>query len=455
MHIPKWLRTVAVVAAILLQPVTASAAPEVGWWWNPNESGRGFFIESDEGVIYLAGYFYESDGRATWLVSGGPNADPYTYSGRLLAYRSGQTLFGDYQPPAAPTDAGAVSLNFTDDTHGTITWPGGTIAIERQRFGGATDDVTPDSGWWWNEEESGRGYSVEVQGDSIFIVAFMYDDSGNPVWYYSAGPMDSDSPTTYEGPWLQFANGQTLTGPYKPPTPPVPVGQLSVEFTGIDEATFEFDDLAPATTRVRPAAAIRPVVIVVTPEIHKATPTYVRASKYAGVFNWKAVSVFVNAVNDIKITTTVTAVVTGNLVWNEDEIPALGDGFRTPFDSYTLGGDSSPTLTWTQTQVGAGTSCQAAFSEALHDDGSRLKVNAYAEYVGTIKVAQPSTTSVDLACKFPDGSVGHNQVAVLFQPQFAINGMAKKAALTKKLKPSHPSPEITITGNWTFAAIAP
>lgn len=67
---------------VLLAAGPARAAPEVGWWWNPSESGRGFFVESQNGIMYLAGYFYEPDGRATWLVSGGPNADPYSYQGR-------------------------------------------------------------------------------------------------------------------------------------------------------------------------------------------------------------------------------------------------------------------------------------------------------------------------------------------------------------------------------------
>jgi len=230
---------------ILLAAGPARAAPEVGWWWNPNESGRGFFVESQNGIIYLAGYFYEPDGRATWLVSGGPNADPYNYQGRLLAYSNGQTLFGDYKPPTTPLDAGPVSISFSDDTHGTIVWPGGMIPIERQRFGAGTAAFGADSGWWWNEAESGRGYSIEVQGDKIFVVSFMYDAAGRPVWYYSAGTMTS--PTTYSGPWLQFSGGQTLLGPYQPPGTPVEVGQLSLQFTATDQATLTFQDARAAT----------------------------------------------------------------------------------------------------------------------------------------------------------------------------------------------------------------
>ena len=112
-----------VLGALWLHAGLAVAEPESGWWWNPTESGRGFFIEMTAGVLYVGGYFYTDDGRATWISSGGPLTDPWHYEGALQAYRNGQTLFGDYRPPAAPADFGRITIHFNDDLHGTITWP--------------------------------------------------------------------------------------------------------------------------------------------------------------------------------------------------------------------------------------------------------------------------------------------------------------------------------------------
>ena len=260
------VRALLLVLVMSCLPGAASAAPEVGWWWNPAESGRGFFIENKDGVIYLAGYFYENDGRAKWLVAGGPIADPYTYDGRLLAYNGGQTLYGDYVHPAAAVDVGAVSLRFSDDTHAVLTWPGGSIPIGREVFDTGAAPFQPINGWWWNDTESGRGYSVEVRGGSAFVVAFMYDDAGNPVWYFSAGPMSS--PTTFEGPWLQFANGQTLTGSYHPPGVPTTVGQLSLQFNSDDDATATWTD-APASSGAKAFPKIRSKLINLKPEFPK------------------------------------------------------------------------------------------------------------------------------------------------------------------------------------------
>jgi hypothetical protein len=261
------LRYAFAAGALSLLPGHVSAEPENGWWWNPAENGRGYFIESTGGVTYLAGYFYDSDGRATWLSSGGPTVDPYRYTGTLQSYRNGQTLFGAYQPPGSVVDEGPIEVKFDDDAHGTITWPGGTVAIERQIFG-IDEDVPfelwllglieppfrPETGWWWNEAESGRGFSIEVQGSNIFVVSFMYDEAGNPIWYFSAGPLAT--PEHYEGEVLLFAGGQTLSGPYRTPTHEV-IGRMTIDFSATDDATISVTDPASGKTFVSGAISKR------------------------------------------------------------------------------------------------------------------------------------------------------------------------------------------------------
>lgn len=230
---------------------SAFADPEAGWWWNPNESGRGFFVESQGGLTFIGAYLYDSDGRASWLVSGGSNADPYHWTGDLYNKKNGQTLFGSYVAPGNASIVGQLAVHFNDDTHGTLTWPGGQVAIERQAFGSGAPAFLPYTGWWWNPNESGSGYSVEVQGNNLFVVGFMYDDSGFPVWYYSAGPMAD--PTTYHGDVLQFANGQTIGGPYQAPGTPTKVATLDIRFTDATHAAFTVADTAGSAAHAKVA----------------------------------------------------------------------------------------------------------------------------------------------------------------------------------------------------------
>jgi hypothetical protein len=85
---------------------------------------------------------------------------------------------------------------------------------------------------------------VEIQGEHAFVVAFMYEETGDPIWYFTAGPMSS--PTRFEGDWLEFSGGQTLAGPYRPPAAPRNLGRVTIDFVAADDATIAFTESALA-----------------------------------------------------------------------------------------------------------------------------------------------------------------------------------------------------------------
>jgi hypothetical protein len=447
-------RALLVAAMFATHSGLAACAPEVGWWWNPAESGRGFFIESHDGVMFMAGYFYESDGRATWLVSGGSNADPYAYSGRLLAERAGQTLTGPYQPPTPPVDSGAVSLHFTSDTQGTLTWPGGTVDIVRQRFGGEGAPFQPDAGWWWNPEESGRGYSVELQGDKLFAVAFMYDAAGNPVWYYSAGTMTS--PSSYDGPWLQFSHGQTQGGAYRFPDAPVPVGRLHIDFTAIDEAWFTIsDDVAP------PGLLAKGFKQVTVPAKRQFTakPTFVPAERYDGNFTQKTELVSTASAAGVTLVTKTTTTVVGKVTWIASDLASLG-GIRGPRQTYFLMPDLANMpikLTAEYSQNGAGLSCAGSATKSfpLADAASTLDVNGYGQYKGTIELG---AIELELTYTCKDLETGESFSTTLparTAPHLKIDGPSFVYGLTgdRVTVYSSVSPTLQDNDTWSFAAV--
>jgi hypothetical protein len=85
----------------------------------------------------------------------------------------------------------------------------------------------------------------------------MYDDSGNPVWYYASGVMPSES--SFSAPVYRFAGGQAIGTPYRPPGAPVRVGTLSLEFSGTDEAELTIADEPLAAKRQR-GGRLRPTL---------------------------------------------------------------------------------------------------------------------------------------------------------------------------------------------------
>lgn len=92
-----------------------------------------------------------------------------------------------------------------------------------------TRAAMPESGWWWNAAESGKGYAIEVQDDSLFFATFAYYSDGTPVWYVSSGRMSSD--TAYSGRLLRFAGGWCFGCARTTPTG-TDVGAIQINFSG-------------------------------------------------------------------------------------------------------------------------------------------------------------------------------------------------------------------------------
>ncbi len=220
--------------------------PQTGWWWNPLEDGRGFSLEVRGNNLFFAAFLYDVSGRSTWYVSTGPiSLNGTYYTGDLLSAKNGQTLGGAYPGFPALTSVGSITIAFNNPATGTIVWPGGTVPI--QRFNIVPNGLNlapvagqPENGWWWNEQEAGRGFFLEWQGGNLDIAGYMYDDAGNSVWYLTTGPLaGTESARAFSGSWWSFGNGQTLTGPWKPNTRlSSNVAPVTIQFNGVDRATM-------------------------------------------------------------------------------------------------------------------------------------------------------------------------------------------------------------------------
>ena len=386
-----------------LQASAAFAAPETGWWYNASQQGRGFFIEMKGTQLFMAGYFYADDGRATWAVSGGTITDLNNYSGTLNAVKNGQTLLGPYKAPNPQTDItnlGQVSLNFTDATHGTLTWPGGVIQIVRQPFGSGDASFQP-SGWWYNAAENGRGFSIEVQGSVLDVVGFMYEGDGHPVWYISSGPMTS--PTHYAGQLDQLKDGQTMSGPYKTPSfvSPVP-GFIAIDFASLESGTITLSDTALKAL----------VTVPITPQLPNP-PLSSLAADWGGTYSG-------TLINDPPGADIATVTAAGDVTWvdaagvagNTIVFPATA----TPNRAYVISGGTA-TLTVTGTAslalLGQSATCtltgSTPVSLAATFGNSYLLFEGNGTVTGQIATKAPLLLPVTATCATPIGPVVTSQ----------------------------------------------
>jgi len=224
---------------LLSTTTPTTITPTTGWWWNASESGRGFSIETRSGSLFMGSFLYASDGAPEWYVSSGTISNG-SFSGVLAEYVNGQSLSGAYRAPSLLGSAGTISLSFSSSTAGTLTLAGVATSIVRFPLSGSTvvsaASGSPETGWYWNSSESGRGFFFEVQGSTLFMAAYLYDDAGRSFWAVSTGTMTSTQ--AFSGALLRCAGGQTPGGAYQAPTCVSDLGSISIVFPTTTTATL-------------------------------------------------------------------------------------------------------------------------------------------------------------------------------------------------------------------------
>ena len=104
--------------------------PVAGLWWNPNESGRGYNIQTQHGVVVVTMFSYTNAGDPVWYLAFGPLANAgggVAAIGTLDKYRGGQCASCAYQKPTMMGNDGAITVTFTSATAATVQLPGGHV----------------------------------------------------------------------------------------------------------------------------------------------------------------------------------------------------------------------------------------------------------------------------------------------------------------------------------------
>ncbi len=97
----------------------------------------------------------------------------------------------------------------------------------------------PTMGLWWNADESGRGYEIDLQGDTMIVTTYVYESSGDPIWYLSSGTYDHDT-GVFQSTYDIFANGQCFGCPYAAPDHTGDAGPITITFHTNQTATLTY-----------------------------------------------------------------------------------------------------------------------------------------------------------------------------------------------------------------------
>jgi hypothetical protein len=98
----------------------------------------------------------------------------------------------------------------------------------------------PTVGLWYNPQESGRGFNVDIQGDTMIVTTFIYEPGGDPIWYLSSGTYDHRT-GVFRSTYDSYANGQCFgCSPGSPVAQVGAGGQISITFHNDQSATLTY-----------------------------------------------------------------------------------------------------------------------------------------------------------------------------------------------------------------------
>lgn len=116
------------------RPVPATREqPEVGWYWNPLQPGRGYAIEVQNNRLFMAAFHYHHDGTPTWNIVDTDLSTGAT-TAAFMRYADGQSLTSAHRTPRAER-IGDISLVFRSACGGMVQFDEREIiAIRRFRI---------------------------------------------------------------------------------------------------------------------------------------------------------------------------------------------------------------------------------------------------------------------------------------------------------------------------------
>jgi uncharacterized protein (TIGR03437 family) len=229
------------------QPLTT---PANGWWFNPTAPGTFYAMEAENGVVRLASLTYSAQGDPQWSLARCVQIAPGTYVGTAEQYMGGSALNQKSAPPTAILDGLAVKLVFSSAATATLQIGTQSIPLQRYQFSDQWASPmlnAPRAGWWDQPTQSGRGYFLEVQGNTLFVSGLIYGSSGQPSWFASTGPVDSTG--AFSGNLTACSAPVNPDGSLQPPVCKSTADTIHIAFSAPWRATLMLGQESPVEIR--------------------------------------------------------------------------------------------------------------------------------------------------------------------------------------------------------------
>lgn len=109
----------------------------------------------------------------------------------------------------------------------------------------------PVTGMWWNPDESGSGYNIQMQHGTVVVTLYAYTTGGDPIWYLGVGrPASNGSMMTVTGTLDRYRNGQCASCTYRAASVSGSDGVFTLTFNSPSDAILSMP--GGRSTRIRP-----------------------------------------------------------------------------------------------------------------------------------------------------------------------------------------------------------
>ena len=131
------MRSLALILAFFISTTAIAFQPRIGLWGNTAESGSGYMIDIQNGLVALTAYSYQSSGPSQWYLASGPLTNSgHNFVATLDKYTGGQCISCTYRPASLAGNDGTITITFVSETMATLGLPGGrTTVIQPFDFG--------------------------------------------------------------------------------------------------------------------------------------------------------------------------------------------------------------------------------------------------------------------------------------------------------------------------------
>ena len=227
-------------------------SPQTGWWWNHSKA----VAASRSNPRETSSSWQPTSTTSRGVRPGTWRPDPPRSTGRSsrassrasrTARRS--TARSDQMRPA---DARPITLTFGDAQHGTLAWPGGTVAIERRIRHRRSE--RPRRGPAGERMVAGRRRITAAASSSsgragvAFVAGYMYDADGAPRGTWPTLPASAQ---TFSGTGCSSSTDRRSPAPIARPRPSTARRPGTIQFQGADTALLTLPSGTLPITRFR------------------------------------------------------------------------------------------------------------------------------------------------------------------------------------------------------------